>query len=115
MSERPPTETTTTLADRRVTDNTELVSITMAYAKAMRDDPTIWAIFQRATDEDEFTDDEVDQLDAFKVQHFSALGRPKPIDSSMATPLLRLLAAGEIKDLDSEEALAYLKSQCRFD
>lgn len=103
------------LSEFRVSDNTELVEIVLAVARAIRSQRDLWAIFERVTDKLDMTDLEMSYLAMFTAGYFHGLGRRAPRDSGMSSPILRMLAARKVPNLECDEVRDYLKSNCWFD
>jgi|GEM_PF-6373127 len=102
------------LSELRVEDNKELVAVTIELAKAMRDDPKVWAIYERVTDKLDVTEDEMGVVSVFHAEYFRTKSMARPTDSSLAFQVLRQTAAGNFSAVDSDEAREYLLKNCKF-
>ena len=100
------------LSAYRVNDNTELIEMVLALARAIRSQRDLWAIFERVGDKLEMTDLEMSYLAIFSAGYFCGLGRRTPRDAGMSSPVLRMLAAGRVRDLECDDVRTYLKANC---
>lgn len=80
----------------------------------MRKDKAIWAIFERVSDELEFSEEESGLIDVFEAEFFRLKNIKRPLDSSLSRQVLRQTAAKKYSAVDDDLAKEYLRAQCKF-
>ena len=92
-----------------------VVDTVVAFAEELRRDPVLWPIFEAAGLEGEFVpaDDArlSEALAAWRAQHPRRVGL---LAASVAFPVLRKVAAGELSRVDDAEARAFIARDFLF-